>query len=128
MKGFLIGILTVVALVFLTFFGFAYHKLSAEVDYKHDRIEEQTSYDNRKQVEDTARATIVNYNNYVDEYNIFKEYCEDDNYNDGKCTRADNSRASANKAANSYNENIQKNKYLFEGNLPTDIPETLATI
>ena len=83
------------------------------------RVDEQINYNNRKSVEDTARSVIVNYNTYKNEYEMYKNYCE---------KPEDKSKLLANQAAEQYNEYLQKNNYIFKGNLPRDIPVYLEKI
>lgn len=129
MKGFLIGILAVL-LIGSSFLMLnpSFRTFVREWEFTLDRVDEQTSYDNRKMVEDTARSSIVNYNSYKSEYDTYKSFCDTETYDDGKCTRAMNSKTSVNRVANQYNEYIQKNRFVFEDNLPTDIPESLEVV
>lgn len=91
------------------------------------RVDEQINYNNRKSVEDTARSVIVNYNTYRNEYGLYKDYCNKPEEKN-KCQRALDSKILANQAAEQYNEYVQKNNYIFKGNLPQDIPAYLEKI
>ena len=115
--GFIVGLL----LVPVT------RRLFNEYIFTVKQVDENTNYTNRKQVEDTARSTIVNYNMYRTEYETYKEFCnivEEKN----KCQRALDSKLLANKSVQQYNEFIQKNRFIFKDNLPSDIPYSLEKI
>jgi hypothetical protein len=89
-----------------------------EYVFRLERIDQETDYENRKMVEDTARSMISNYEFAVSEYNTYKDYCGVD---EDKCQRALDAKTSANKTATTYNNYILKNKYLWKDNLPSDI-------
>jgi hypothetical protein len=98
-----------------------------EYIFKIEYIDHQVDYDTRKMVEDTARATIVNYTNYVNTYNTYMVLYEQDQ-NINTYNYAIQAFTAANNQANIYNLYIQQNRFLWEGNLPPDIPETLEVI
>lgn len=81
-----------------------------------------TSYETQKKVEDTARAYISSYNSDVDIYNA---YCnsEDENLR----AYAESAKMRAIRTANSYNDYLQKNSYVWRDNMPRDLPSTLST-
>lgn len=83
---------------------------------------DEVSYETRKQVEDTARAYMVNYKTDVD---IYLTYCDSEDEN--KREYADAARMRAIATANSYNEYLQKNSYVFKDNMPDDLPYNLST-
>lgn len=91
----------------------------------HDvqKADDNTSYENRKMVEDTCRAMIASYKTDVDTYNLYK-----DSDNEEKLSWAEQARMRANKTANTYNEYIRKNSYVWNGNVPIDIDNYLPTI
>ena len=80
------------------------------------------SYENRKKVEDTARAYISSYNADVDIYNT---YCNNENEN--MKSYAESARIRAIQTANSYNDYLQKNSYVWADNMPDDLPSSLST-
>lgn len=84
-----------------------------------ERIDEETDYQNRKMVEDTARSMIANYEFAKSEYESYAQYCDTDDKD--RCQRALDSKTSANKTASNYNNYILKNRYLWQNNLPSDI-------
>ena len=81
-----------------------------------EKADDRTSYETRKQVEDTCRATIVSYE---------ADKLTWEQYKDSESAEqrgwADAAKLRANKAAVQYNEYILKNSYVFEGNIPADI-------
>ena len=83
---------------------------------------DEVSYETRKHVEDTARSYMANYNTDVA---IYRTYCDSEDENKREYAEAARMRAIA--TANSYNEYLQKNSYVFEENMPDDLPYTLAT-
>lgn len=83
---------------------------------------DEVSYETRKQVEDTARAYMANYKTDVD---IYLTYCDSEDEN--KREYADAARMRAIATANSYNEYLQKNSYVFKDNMPDDLPYSLST-
>lgn len=90
-------------------------------------VDEETSYKNRKMVEDTARSMIANYTFATNEYESYKVYC-DVPVDQEKCQRALDSKTSANKTATTYNNYILKNKFVWQDNLPSDIFYELVLI
>ena len=83
---------------------------------------DEVSYETRKHVEDTVRSYIANYNADVD---IYHTYCNSKDEN--KKEYAEAARMRAISTANSYNEYIRKNSYVWKDNLPNDIPYSLET-
>lgn len=82
---------------------------------------DEVSYETRKHVEDTARAYIANYNTDV---NIYLTYCDSEDENKREYAEAARMRAIA--TANSYNEYLRKNSYVWKDNIPNDLPYTLS--
>lgn len=91
----------------------------------HDvkKADDNTSYENRKMVEDTCRAMIASYKTDVGTYNMYK-----DSDNEEKLSWAEQARMRANKTANSYNEYVLKNSYVWNGNVPIDITNYLPPV
>lgn len=83
---------------------------------------DEVSYETRKQVEDTARAYMASYKTDVD---IYLTYCDSEDKNKREYADAAQMRAIA--TANSYNEYLQKNSYVFKDNMPDDLPYSLST-
>ena len=117
-------ILSVIAIIVVLFFGATAIGRTVWNTYWHDveKADDNTSYENRKKVEDTARAYISSYNADVDIYNT---YCNDENEN--MKSYAESARIRAIQTANSYNDYLQKNSYVWADNMPDDLPSTLST-
>lgn len=117
-------ILAVIAAIVVLFFGATAIGRTVWNTYWHDveKADENTSYETRKKVEDTARAYISSYNADVDIYNA---YCDSDDEN--MRSYANSARIRAIQTANSYNEYLQKNSYVWSDNIPEDLPNSLST-
>ena len=113
-----IVLLVVVALVVATPLGKTiWNGYKAKLD-KADEV----SYETMKKVEDTARAYIASYKSDVD---IYHTYC--DSEDSKKQEYAESARMRAISTANSYNEYLRKNSYVWKDNMPDDLPQTLST-
>lgn len=127
MKGFLITIGVIVALIIITvigvFAGWFNTWFTHTVDYVDQKIEDRTSYDTRKKVEDTCRSMIASYKTDKSTYEMYKESDSEE-----KQSWAEQARMRANKTANTYNEYILKNSFVWEGNIPEDIEQKLNLI
>lgn len=88
-----------------------------------EKADDNTSYENRKMVEDTCRAMIASYKTDVDTYNMYKDSDDEE-----KLSWAEQARMRANKTANSYNEYVLKNSYVWNGNVPIDITNYLPPV
>lgn len=120
-------IVVLVALLLLAILFFAVTPIGRTIwnNWWHDveKADDNTSYENRKTVEDTCRAMMTSYKTDVDTYNMYK-----DSDNEEKLSWAEQARMRANKTANSYNEYMLKNSYVWNGNVPIDIANYLPTI
>lgn len=131
MKGFLITIgitiLTIISIVLITglgtFAGWFDTWFTNKVEWVDQKIEDRTSYDTRKKVEDTCRSMIASYKTDKATYEM---YVESDN--EEKQSWGEQAKMRANKTANTYNEYILKNSYVFDGNIPEDIEQKLMLI
>ena len=127
MKGFLITIGVIILVIILTvigvFGGWFNTLFTNKVDYIDRKIEDRTSYDTRKKVEDTCRSMIASYKTDKATYEMYKT-----SDNEEKQSWAEQAKMRANKTANTYNEYILKNSFVFEGNIPTDIETRLMII
>ena len=83
---------------------------------------DEISYETKKEVEDTARAFISSYKTDVEIYHMYY-----DSENSKKREYAESAKIRAISTANSYNEYLRKNKYVWKDNIPSDLPETLDT-
>lgn len=127
MKGCLIGFGIVVALIIIAvigvFAGWFDTWFLNKVEWVNRKIQDRTSYDTKKKVEDTCRSMIASYKTDKATYEQYKS-SEDIE----KQSWAEQAKMRANKTANSYNEYILKNSYIFEGNIPEDIEKELMII
>ena len=94
-----------------------------KVEWVDRKIEDRTSYDTMKKVEDTCRSMIASYKTDKATYDMYKT-----SDNEEKQSWAEQAKMRANKTANTYNEYILKNSYVWEGNIPEDIDANLQII
>lgn len=92
-------------------------------DYEVQRVNEQTSYKIRKNVEDTARSMISSYQN---DKLAYEQYKDSDNKEHQSWAQSYKQRA--NSTATKYNEYILKNSYVWDGNIPADIDIELEVL
>lgn len=127
MKGFLITIGIIILIIILSVIGVFGGWFSTwfvnRVDYIDKKIEDKTSYETIKKVEDTCRSMIASYKTDKATYEQYKN-----NINTEKQSWAEQAKMRANKTANTYNEYILKNSFVFEGNIPPDIETKLQII
>lgn len=93
------------------------------VDYIDQKIDDRTSYETRKEVEDTCRSYISSYKTNKLTYEQYKD-------SDSELERSwgQSAKMQANKTATIYNEYILKNSFVFEGNIPDDILKELPIL
>lgn len=94
-----------------------------KVEWVDRKIEDRTSYDTMKKVEDTCRSMIASYKTDKATYDMYKT-----SDNEEKQSWAEQAKMRANKTANTYTEYILKNSYVWEGNIPEDIDRSLQII
>lgn len=80
------------------------------------RVDDRTTYEARKRVEDEARSLVASYNNDKLRYEQYKTSTDKTHLE-----WAEQAKMRANQAATTFNEFILKNSYVFEGNIPADI-------
>ena len=88
--------------------------------YAVQKVDDATSYQTRKKVEDTCRAMIANYEADRISYEQYKQ--SDDAEKQGW---AEQSKMRANRTAASYNEYYLKNSFVWSGAVPSDIRGSL---
>lgn len=88
-----------------------------------EKADDNTSYENRKKVEDTCRSMIASYNS---DKLIYEQY--KDSENEQKQSWAEQAKMRANKTASTYNNYIRENSYIWENNVPNDIDYQLQYI
>ena len=84
--------------------------------------DDATQYETRKQVEDTCRAMMANY---TSDKLTWEQYKDADGE---KLEWGEMAKMRANRTVATYNEYIQKNRYVWKGNIPPDMPEKLGPI
>lgn len=119
-----VAIISIILIGGVIFFGFTPGGRSIWNTYTHSMQKaDENQYDTKKKVEDTARSMIASYKSDVATYNQYK-----DSDNEEKQSWAEQAKMRANRTANSYNEYILKNSYVWEDNIPSDIDYSLPII
>lgn len=120
----IVTIISVILIGAIIFFGFTPGGRSVWNSYTHSLEKaDENQYETKKQVEDTARSMIASYKSDVATYEQYK-----DNDNEEKQSWAEQAKMRANRTANSYNEYILKNSYVWEDNIPSDIDYSLPIV
>ncbi len=120
----IVTIISIILIGAIIFFGFTPGGRSIWNSYTHSLEKaDENQYETKKQVEDTARSMIASYKSDVATYNQYK-----DSDNEEKQSWAEQAKMRANRTANSYNEYILKNSYVWEDNIPSDINYSLPII
>lgn len=91
-----------------------------QYSYQLQKVDDNTLYSTRKQVEDTCRAMI---SSYTTDKMTYEQYKDSDN-SDEKSWAAQ-AKMRANKTASSYNNYILQNSYVWKNNVPADIKNEL---
>lgn len=116
-------LLTVLICVGVVFIGWGNTWFSNQVDYVNQKIDDATSYETRKDVEDSCRAMIASYE--ADKL-TWKQY--KDSESSEQRSWADQAKMRANRTAATYNNYILKNSFVWSGNIPDDILSELEVI
>ncbi|CDE54761.1 putative uncharacterized protein [Clostridium sp. CAG:269] len=120
----IVAIISVILIGAIIFFGFTPGGRSVWNSYTHSLEKaDENQYETKKQVEDTARSMIASYKSDVATYEQYK-----DSDNEEKQSWAEQTKMRANRTANSYNEYILKNSYVWEDNIPSDIDYSLPIV
>ena len=120
----IVTIISVILIGAIIFFGFTPGGRSVCNSYTHSLEKaDENQYETKKQVEDTARSMIASYKSDVATYEQYK-----DSDNEEKQSWAEQAKMRANRTANSYNEYILKNSYVWEDNIPSDIDYSLPIV
>lgn len=127
MKGCLIAILSILAIILFTvggtFLGWFDTWFTNKTNYINQKIDDRTNYATMKKVEDSCRSMIASYKTDKATYEMYK-----DSDNEEKQSWGEQAKMRANKTANTYNEYVLKNSYVWEGNIPEDIYMNLQVI
>lgn len=120
----IVTIISVILIGAIIFLGFTPGGRSVWNSYTHSLEKaDENQYETKKQVEDTARSMIASYKSDVATYEQYKE-----SDNEEKQSWAEQAKMRANRTANSYNEYILKNSYVWEDNIPSDIDYSLPIV
>ncbi|MGV3311306.1 hypothetical protein ACEE16_05095 [Streptococcus suis] len=122
-SGCLFYIVAVMACIVLWIFSPQIRGILNQKEYEVQKVNEQTSYKIRKNVEDTARSMISSYQN---DKLAYEQYKDSDNKEHQSWAQSYKQRA--NSTATKYNEYILKNSYVWEGSIPTDIDMELEVL
>lgn len=87
------------------------------------KVDDDTTYETQKQVEDTLRASISSYTADKLTYEQYKN-----SESEEKRSWSEQARMRANKTASIYNNYFTKNSYVFKNNIPVDLPNYLPYI
>ena len=87
------------------------------------KVDDDTNYQTRKNVEDTCRSMVASYEADKLTYEQYK-----DSDSEEKQSWAEQAKMRANKTAVSYNEYILKNSYVWDNNVPSDIDYQLTVL
>ena len=128
MKRVVISLSAILGLLILSailFFGLTPEGRTTWNNWFHNvqKADDNTSYENRKHVEDTCRAMIASYESDKLTWEQYKDV-----FGTTQRIWADQAKMRANKTASSYNNYVLKNSYIWEGNVPADIRERLDYI
>lgn len=127
MKGCLVAILSILAIIIITivgtFLGWFGTYFTNKTNYINQKIDDRTNYTTMKKVEDSCRSMIASYKTDKATYEMYK-----DSDNEEKQSWGEQAKMRANKTANTYNEYVLKNSYVWEGNIPSDIYINLQII
>lgn len=114
----LISIIVIILIGVLLYFTCTPSGVAAWNNWKHglQEVDDKTNYETLKQVEDTCRAMITQYNSDKLTYLTYKE--SDKEFEQELATQA---KIRANNTASEYNNYILKNKYVWKDAVPADI-------
>lgn len=120
----IVTIISIILIGAIIFFVFTPGGRSVWNSYTHSLEKaDENQYETKKQVEDTARSMIASYKSDVATYEQYK-----DSDNEEKQSWAEQAKMRANRTANSYNEYILKNSYVWEDNIPSNIDYSLPIV
>lgn len=125
MKNVISIILCVVLVVGFIFFAATPSGRATWNNWWHgvEKADDLTSYETRKEVEDSCRAMVASYEADKLTWEQYK-----DSENEEQRSWADQAKMRANRTATNYNNYILKNSYVWQGNIPADIRGNLPLI
>lgn len=118
-------VLSAILIVAVLYFAATPGGRASRNNWWHDvqKVDDNTNYETRKQVEDTCRAMIASYESDKLTYEQYK-----DSDNEEKQSWAEQAKMRANKTAVEYNVYIMDNTYVWKDNIPSDIRMNLEVI
>ena len=118
----LVTVVAVVLIGTIVFFGLTPKGVEVWNEWTHSlqKADDSTNYEAKKQVEDTCRASISNYEYYVLTYEQYK-----DSKIEKERAWAQDAKMMANRTASTYNNYFLENSYVWAGNVPADIRSEL---
>lgn len=121
----LIAVVLIFSIGMTVFFRYTPTGVTLWNNWFHDvnKADDNTSYENRKKVEETCRSMIASYN--ADKL-VYEQYRGANS--EEKLSWAEQAKMRANKTAATYNEYIIKNSYVWKDNVPDDIYMELEVI
>lgn len=127
MKGCLISIIAFVLVIVLiiggTLLGWFGTWFGNKTNFINRKIDDATNYTTIKKVEDTCRSMIASYKTDKATYELYQE-----SESTEKQSWAEQAKMRANKTANTYNEYVLKNSFVWQGNIPSDIDNSLSLL
>jgi len=114
----LASIVALFVVIFIVWIGFFPSGRAVFNNYQNrmQKIDDKTSYQQRKIVEDTCRAMISTYESDKITYELYKSSTSTE-----KQGWAEQAKLRANSTASTYNNYILQNTYIWKDNIPTDI-------
>lgn len=112
-----------IGVIFVTFVP-AGHAWISGYSASLEKAEKNNNYAAQKKAEDGARSIMVQYNTDKGTYELYRDYPADSE----QFGWAQSSRIRVNASVNQYNEYMQKNSFIWAGNIPKDLPEKLFTV
>lgn len=91
--------------------------------YAVQKVDDATAYRTKRQVEDSCRSMIASYESDKMTYEQYK-----DSDSSEKQSWAEQAKMRANKTASTYNNYVLENSFVWSGNVPNDIKDSLEYI
>ncbi len=91
--------------------------------YSLKKVDDKTSYEKEKKVEDTCRSMVASYESDKLIYDQYKNSQKSEEQ-----SWAQQAKMRANKTASSYNNYVLENSFVWDGNVPRDISADLSYI
>lgn len=112
--------IAVLTTALIVFGGVSITKAINRWEYSIQKADDKTSYKTLKEVEDTCRSMIANYEADRLMYEQFKDSTDEEERN-----WANSAKIRANKTASQYNNYILKNSFVWKDSVPDDIENEL---